>query len=120
MATQPTTIPSLDPAARIPQRLEAIGVSRNFFAEYVGASAADLSRCFSGKKRLDNELALRLENALVELENLARLFSPTPVKFDDPEAIRRLAKSARGMDSLTALSLMAGLNVIRAEGELHD
>jgi hypothetical protein len=89
---------SLDAANTLPVRLERIGVSRNFFAEYCGVSAADLSRCFTGVKKLDNQKSLKLDAALRELESLVEFCSPMPLRFDDVDQIRSLVRGSGLLD----------------------
>jgi hypothetical protein len=91
------TITTLDAAARIPHRLDKIGVSRNFFSEYTGVPAAELSRCFTGKKRLENDLSKKLEDDLKELEWAADWFFPFQIPTQEAWRVRNFVRACLQM-----------------------
>lgn len=81
------TAGSLDITRRIPQRLDALGASLNFFGRCVGLSSSEISNLFSAKKRLSGEKAKVLLSMVDDLEMLQRVFDPAPIKFADHELI---------------------------------
>jgi transcriptional regulator with XRE-family HTH domain len=116
MSAAAVTITSLDAAARIPQRLEAINVSRNFFAAYTGISAAELSRYFTGKKRLDNETSEKMEADLQDLEWAAGVFNgPLQLVQENPGRYRNFVKAAQEMKEIGELTRL--LNAVHEAAE---
>ena len=67
--------------AIIIHRLDALGISRNFFAPLVGVSTALLSQYFTGVKQLPNDAAARFEETVNSLERLVERTRPLRLDF---------------------------------------
>jgi predicted transcriptional regulator len=68
-------------------RIENLGVTQEFLATYVGLSQSEVSKLVSGV-RPQGESHRKIDEALRELENLARFFSPMKIAFDEADVVK--------------------------------
>jgi plasmid maintenance system antidote protein VapI len=85
---------SLDAVHRIPARLEALGMSRNMFAELVGVSRSEFSRLMNQETPLSGKQTVEFYRTLDALERLVRAFHPVPIRWNNVEQIRDLLETA--------------------------
>src|SRR5580692_4465338 len=66
-------------------RIEALGISQEFLAQYVGLSQSEISKLISGV-RPQGEGHRKINDALRDLENVVECFRPMKPLFDDADA----------------------------------
>jgi hypothetical protein len=90
MATN--TIATLDHSATFTRRLEALGISKNFFGELCGVSSGEIASLLNGKKPLGGERIEKFDEMLRDLEQIAELFGPIGVAFRNTQQTLRLIR----------------------------
>jgi transcriptional regulator with XRE-family HTH domain len=68
-------------------RIEALGISQEFLAQYVGLSQSEISKLISGV-RPQGEGHRKINDALRDLENVVECFRPMKPLFDDADAVK--------------------------------
>ena len=115
----PHTLPTFDSARTFSDRLEKIGVTKNFFGTLVGVSSGEISNYLSGKKPLGGQRTIQFDAMVRSLENLTELFQPIGVRFNNPEQILRLIKSCE-IKPEAAANIRAGLDNLAENGGLRN
>jgi predicted transcriptional regulator len=113
------SLPTFDAARVISARLEAIGVSKNFFATLVGVSSGEISHYLSGKKNIGGARTIQFDAMVRSLENLTELFQPIGIRFSSAEQILRLIKCCEVSPEATT-SIRLGLDNLTESGGLRD
>jgi len=93
MATN--TAPALDATRTFTGRLDALGISKNFFGELVGISSGEISKLLSGAKPIGGEKIEQLDSMLRDLERLVSIFEPCGVGFRNPKQTLRLIEACK-------------------------
>jgi hypothetical protein len=109
------SLPTFDAARVISERLERIGVSKNFFATLVGVSSGEISHYLSGKKNIGGARTIQFDAMVRSLENLTELFEPVGIRFSSPEQVLRLIKSCE-IKPEAAANIRAGLDNLTENG----
>lgn len=105
-------------------RMERLGLTQTFLAEYTGLSQSAISKTVN---ELTDSQRTRINEALRELENVAEFFRPMKPLFDDAGAVKRWLASP-SLPNLFALlsdaqlkkldtTALTAVNAIYAEGE---
>ena len=87
-----SAVPTLDARNLIPARIEALGMTRTYFAEVCGSNKAEFSRLMSGAKPLGNRQTEDFYRTLDALEELSKMFDVVGIGWNDPETTRNLLK----------------------------
>jgi transcriptional regulator with XRE-family HTH domain len=67
------------------ERMERLGLTQCFLAEYVGLSQGAISKAVNG---LTDSQRTKINDALRELEGIAKFFKPMKPAFDDGDAVK--------------------------------
>jgi len=73
-------------------RMEKLGVTQSFLAEYVGLSQSAISKAVN---ELTDSQRTKISDALLELEEISALFYPQKLWFQDAKATREWIDSPR-------------------------
>lgn len=107
------TQPTFDPVRTLTDRLEKLGISKNFFGELCGYSSSEISNFLNGKRTLGGERTLQFDAMLRSLEDLTDLFQPVGIRFSNREQVLRLIKSCE-IKPEAAMSVRASLSELTA------
>jgi transcriptional regulator with XRE-family HTH domain len=73
-------------------RLARLGITQEFLATYIGLSQSEVSKIVSGV-RPQGKGHQKINEALLELENLARFFAPMKIAFDQADSVKEWLRS---------------------------
>lgn len=71
-------------------RMENLGVTQSFLAEYVGLSQSAISKAVN---ELTDSQRTKISDALRELESVASFFAPMKPLFEDADAVKQWLRS---------------------------
>jgi transcriptional regulator with XRE-family HTH domain len=74
-------------------RMDKLGVTQSFLAQYVGLSQSEVSKIVGGIRPQDSQRTKQIDEALQELEGVAVFFAPMKPAFEDADAVKAWLRS---------------------------